>query len=630
MKDDKSKRKNRYGIFVLFIFLCVIFFAVLAFAENTYTITYDLNGGRGYAPSVQKTHGVALQITDQDPWKNPMTFMGWSTDPNATAGEYLPKDMFTTDANTTLYAIWRNPFDPGILSDGSQFVVPSYHLGYGPRMYVKIVVDTPGFYCIRTVNTKMSGSWGGEGFCDSNVNYICEFDYLRTEGENSDKSPDLMACTWLNANTVYYFAYMDFSDAEISFKVIRTQDSALQLGCVNGEGEFSTNYSPNRKTSLLLSFTVAEDGYYNIRSTNGDPDDYHSRTNELFTIDTNGQIQPVGDGGWTIDRSNLSVTANLQANETYYLKYFDVGRPLDFLITNEIYTLTYDLNGGRGYAPAVSKLKGETIRITDQDPWKNPMTFMGWNTDLNAEAGQYLPEDLFDVDADTTLYAIWRPAYDPGTLSPGVPFVVPSYHLGYGPRMYIKIQVEYSGYYCIRTLDRKESGSWGGEGFYDENLNYLCDFKRIRTEEEDPNNDSASRGYTDLAAYRWLEAGKLYYYAYMDFDDSDTKIVCNLTKPDGLEADMVLPEGIREIKEEAFQSDTFTSVLIPQGTTSISQNAFADCPNLRKVIILSPNVTIDDDAFQNSTSLTIYGFKDSTAQTFAQQHGFEFKEMGPE
>ena len=92
-------------------------------------------------------------------------------------------------------------------------------------------------------------------------------------------------------------------------------------------------------------------------------------------------------------------------------------------------------------------------------------------------------------------------------------------------------------------------------------------------------------------------------------------------------ADMVLPDETREIKENAFQNDVFASVLIPQGTTAIGQNAFADCSNLREVIILSPNVIIDDDAFQNCTSLTVYGFKDSTAQTFAQQHGFEFKEV---
>ena len=212
MQSNEIRRHDRYGIIVLLFLICLFIFVIPAYAENEYTITYDLNGGSGYAPPVQKTQGVALQITDQEPWKNPMTFMGWSTNPNATAGEYLPKDMFTTDADTTLYAIWQNPFDPGVLTDGSQFVVPSYHLGYGPRMYVKIVVDSPGFYCVRSMNGTVSGFWGGEGFHDENVNYICEFDYIRTEGEDLDNDgvpdgySDLAACTWLNSNTVYYYA----------------------------------------------------------------------------------------------------------------------------------------------------------------------------------------------------------------------------------------------------------------------------------------------------------------------------------------------------------------------------------------------------------------------------------------
>lgn len=73
---------------------------------KTYAITYNANGGSG-APEVQtKTYGVALTISDIRPIYTGHIFDGWATTADATAPQYQPGGTFSTNATTTLYAIW--------------------------------------------------------------------------------------------------------------------------------------------------------------------------------------------------------------------------------------------------------------------------------------------------------------------------------------------------------------------------------------------------------------------------------------------------------------------------------------------------------------------------------------------
>ncbi len=74
---------------------------------KTYTVSYNANGGSG-APSKQtKTHGTELTLSSVKPTRTGYTFLGWSTSRTATTATYLSGGKFTTDANTTLYAVWQ-------------------------------------------------------------------------------------------------------------------------------------------------------------------------------------------------------------------------------------------------------------------------------------------------------------------------------------------------------------------------------------------------------------------------------------------------------------------------------------------------------------------------------------------
>lgn len=74
---------------------------------NTYTITYDDNGGSGAPASQTKTQGVDLTLTSDVPTRNGYTFLGWSVE---RASEYpvytSTNNICTIDSNLTLYAVW--------------------------------------------------------------------------------------------------------------------------------------------------------------------------------------------------------------------------------------------------------------------------------------------------------------------------------------------------------------------------------------------------------------------------------------------------------------------------------------------------------------------------------------------
>lgn len=73
---------------------------------NTYTVSYNANGGSG-APSAQtQNYPWHLQISTTTPTRTGYTFQGWATSSTG-AVAYQPEDWYTSLVSVTLYAIWK-------------------------------------------------------------------------------------------------------------------------------------------------------------------------------------------------------------------------------------------------------------------------------------------------------------------------------------------------------------------------------------------------------------------------------------------------------------------------------------------------------------------------------------------
>lgn len=75
---------------------------------NTYTVTYNANGGvLGNVTNQTKTHDVALPLDTDTPTRTNYNFLGWATSASATTAAYKAGGSYTTNAPVTLYAVWE-------------------------------------------------------------------------------------------------------------------------------------------------------------------------------------------------------------------------------------------------------------------------------------------------------------------------------------------------------------------------------------------------------------------------------------------------------------------------------------------------------------------------------------------
>ena len=72
-------------------------------------------------------------------------------------------------------------------------------------------------------------------------------------------------------------------------------------------------------------------------------------------------------------------------------------------------------------------------------------------------------------------------------------------------------------------------------------------------------------------------------------------------------------------------SNNLKTVTLNEGTVTIEEGVFYDCPVLEKVVIPASVTTIDEDAFDSETTATIYAPAGSYAETYAREHGIKFQ-----
>lgn len=161
---------------------------------------------------------------------------------------------------------------------------------------------------------------------------------------------------------------------------------------------------------------------YNANGGSGAPASQIKTHNVALTLNTD---IPYKDGytfaGWAT--SSSATTANYMAGATYDS---NASVTLYAVWTPNKYTVTYNLNGGSGSISDQTKIHGTSLSLTNDAPYREykisyvigfdgiecpPRTvcceFLGWSTSPTATTATYYSGSSFDVNADTTLYAVW-------------------------------------------------------------------------------------------------------------------------------------------------------------------------------------------------------------------------------
>ena len=114
---------------------------------NTYTVTYNANGGSGQPGSQIKKYGEDLTLSTTEPTRTGYTFNGWGTTSAATEPSYKPGDKYTLNANITLYAIWgKNTYIVTYNANGGSGQPSSQTKKHGENLTLRNTVPTRAGY----------------------------------------------------------------------------------------------------------------------------------------------------------------------------------------------------------------------------------------------------------------------------------------------------------------------------------------------------------------------------------------------------------------------------------------------------------------------------------------------------
>lgn len=72
------------------------------------------------------------------------------------------------------------------------------------------------------------------------------------------------------------------------------------------------------------------------------------------------------------------------------------------------YKITYNANGGKGAPTMQSKIKDKAITLSKIKPVRTGYTFKGWSASKTAVAVSYQPGEIYKINKELTLYAVWK------------------------------------------------------------------------------------------------------------------------------------------------------------------------------------------------------------------------------
>lgn len=397
---------------------------------KTWSITYNANGGYNTPAKQTANVGQPITITYSKPTRSGYTFLGWSTWSGATEPEsaYTPGYSYTSDSDTTLYAVWRqNQTTQYSLSfdlQGGTGTFNTLYGGYGERVQIPYTTPTKSGYTFKGWATYSGGS----------VSYQ-PGEYYTLYGNST-----LYAVWQSSGGTTQYYLNFNLQGGSGTFNT---------LYGVYGERLFIPSSSPTKNGYTFQGWSTSSTGspqyqpgdYYTIYSNTilyaiwGESTQYCT-----ITFDANGgsgapasQQKVIGEStyipyakptrngytflGWST--SKYTSTADYQPGQAY-TPYGD----MTFYAVWEqnvvkTWTITYNANGGENAPSPQTANVGQSITITYSKPTRTGYTFLGWSTWSGATEPEsiFTPGYSYKSDFNLTLYAVWEKQEDRYTIS---------------------------------------------------------------------------------------------------------------------------------------------------------------------------------------------------------------------
>lgn len=367
---------------------------------DTYTVSYNAGGGSGAPASQTKTYGVNLTLSNGTPSWTGHTFVKWNTKADGTGTSYYPGGTFTTNANTTLYAIWSTvTYTVTYNANGGSGAPSSQTKTYGVALTLSSTKPTRTGYTFSKWNTNASGT---------GTNYNSGGTYT------ANAAVTLYAVWAINTYTVSYNAnggsgapasqtktygtnltLSSSTPTKTGFNFDHWNTKADDTGTTYSPGG---TYSANAAVTLYAIWTRAE--YVITYDANG-----HGTAPATQTKTAGNSVvlaDALSEPHLTFDEWNTKADGTgtpYTPGSTYSV---DADLNLYAIWTPATYTITFDADGGT-VSPATKTVTYGEKYGTLPTPTKSGETFYGWFLDdlLVTE------NSIVDLDNAETLKAAW-------------------------------------------------------------------------------------------------------------------------------------------------------------------------------------------------------------------------------
>ena len=435
--------------------------------ENTYTISYNANGGSGAPASQTKAHFTPLTLSSKKPTRAGYTFLGWSTSASATTASYSPGATYSSNGNTTLYAVWSaKTYTITYNANGGSGAPPAQTKSYGQTIYLS-----------STKPTRSGYTFIGWGYVSSATGAA----YQPGEAYSSNVSRTLYAVWQKNAPTSYTVSYNANGGSGAPSSQTKTKDVTLTLsstkptrsgytflGWATSSSATSASYQPGGSYTANASVTL-----YAVWSCN------HASTKTVWdtgckwrkvcnncgaTLSSGTRHGPYTHGGWvyysgsqhrrteTCDHGDYSgyeyashsaSTKYEQYSSSQHAKYSYCSGCYSSIgskgyeshtftsstvngqtvstcsqcgytkTTAQTYTVSYNANGGYNAPASQTKVHGVTLALSSSIPYRFNYEFLGWSTSSTATKATYAAGGSYTGNSSVILYAVWK--YKPAT-----------------------------------------------------------------------------------------------------------------------------------------------------------------------------------------------------------------------
>ncbi len=375
---------------------------------NTYTVTYNANGGSGAPGSQTKTHGVNLTLSSTKPTRIGYTFVNWNTASNGTGTTYASGGTYSGNANLTLYAQWTPvTYTVTYNANGGTGAPGSQTKTHGVNLTLSSTKPTRTGYTFVNWNTSSNGtgtSYASGSTYSGNANLTLYAQW----------TPVTYTVTY-NANggsgapgdqTKTYGVNLTLS----STKPTRTGYTFVNWNTAsNGTGTSYASggtYSGNANLTLYAQWTpVTYTVTYNANGGSGAPGNQTKTHGVNLTL---SNTKPTRTGhtfaSWNTSSAGYGTTYNPgstysgNANLTLYAQWTPVT-----------YTVTYNANCGTGAPGNQTKTHDVNLTLSSTKPTRTGYTFVNWSTASNGTGTSYASGGTYSGNANLTLYAQWTP-----------------------------------------------------------------------------------------------------------------------------------------------------------------------------------------------------------------------------